>query len=364
MWLEHGRGDTGRGFRAWIGGVLALRVPGMVVVALGGNAILQRGQKGTADEQFENIRVTSWHIAQMIDAGWSVVVAHGNGPQVGNILLQNEEARHIVPPMPLDVCGAQSQGLIGYMLVQALRNELRAKGINRQPVALVTQVVVDPEDRAFRQPTKPVGPFYTEAQARRLVQTKGYKVVDTGAKGWRRVVPSPDPAGIIEIDAVRSLVAAGMIVVSCGGGGVPVARGAGGQLYGVEAVIDKDLATERLATELGAEVMMILTDVEQVVLDWGKPEARPVRRLTTADARALLASGQFPAGSMGPKVEACVRFVEHGGQRAIIANLAGGMAALRGDSGTSFTAGTDQVRAFNGVASAGPADASDGRSDD
>lgn len=308
----------------------------MAVVALGGNAILQKGQKGTADEQFDNIRVTSWHIAQMIAAGWRVVVAHGNGPQVGNILLQNEEARHIVPPMPLDVCGAQSQGLIGYMLVQALRNELRAKGINRRPVALVTQVVVDPEDPAFRKPTKPVGPFYTEAQARRLAQTKGYQVVDTGPKGWRRVVPSPDPSGIVEIEAVHALVDAGMVVVTCGGGGIPVARGAGGQLYGVEAVIDKDLATERLATELGADVMIILTDVEQVILGYGKPEARAVARLTVGEARRLLAGGEFPAGSMGPKVEACVRFVERGGRRSVIANLAHGIAALRGESGTEF----------------------------
>ena len=325
---------------------------GTAVVALGGNAILQRGQKGTADEQFENIRVTSWHIAQMIDAGWRVVVAHGNGPQVGNILLQNEEARHIVPPMPLDVCGAESQGLIGYMLAQALRNELRAKGIERPVAALVTQVVVDPEDVAFRRPTKPVGPFYTEAQARRLAQTKGYQVVEVGAKGWRRVVPSPDPAGIVEIDSVRSLVTAGVVVITCGGGGIPVARGAGGQLYGVEAVIDKDLATERLATELRAEVMMILTDVEHVVLDYGKPEARAIRRLTVAEARDLLAGGQFPAGSMGPKVEACVRFVEHGGRRAIIANLAGGMAALRGENGTEFTSGQESALVRTGTGTA------------
>jgi len=313
--------------------------PGTVVVALGGNAILQRGQKGTADEQFENIRVTSWHIAQMVDAGWRVIVAHGNGPQVGNILLQNEEGRHVVPAMPLDVCGAQSQGQIGYMLVQALRNELRAKGIRRDPVALVTQVIVDPEDSAFRQPTKPVGPFYTEAQAKKLAQTKGYRVVDTGPKGWRRVVPSPDPSGIVEIEAIRQLVAAGMIVVSCGGGGVPVARGAGGQLYGVEAVIDKDLASERLATELHADVMMILTDVEQVLLDYGKPTARAVGRLTVAEGRKLMAEGQFPPGSMGPKVEACLRFVEHGGGRSVVANLGHAVAALRGQTGTEFVAG-------------------------
>jgi carbamate kinase len=315
---------------------------GTVVVALGGNAILQKGQKGTADEQFENIRVTSWHIAQMVAAGWRVVVAHGNGPQVGNILLQNEEARHIVPPMPLDVCGAQSQGLIGYMLIQALANEMRARGIDRDPVAVVTQVIVSPDDPAFRKPTKPVGPFYTEDQAKRLAQTKGYQVVDTGPKGWRRVVASPDPAGIVEIGAVKGLVEAGFIVVTCGGGGIPVARGAGGQLYGVEAVIDKDLATERLATELRAEVMMILTDVEQVILDYGKPTARPLASLTLAEGERLMAAGQFPAGSMGPKVEACLRFVRHGGQRAVIANLAQGMAALRGESGTAFAAGAAQ----------------------
>jgi carbamate kinase len=313
--------------------------PGRVVIALGGNAILQRGQKGTADEQFENIRVTAWHIAQMVAVGWKVVVAHGNGPQVGNILLQNEEARHVVPPLPLDVCGAQSQGLIGYMLVQALRNELRARGLTHSPACLVTQVVVDPEDPAFRHPTKPVGPFYTDAQAKRLAQTKGWQVVNTGAKGWRRVVPSPDPQTIVEIEAIRDLIAAGLIVVACGGGGIPVSRGAGGQLYGVEAVIDKDLASERLATELGADELLILTDIEQVQLDYGKPTARPVDRLTVAEGRGLMDEGQFPAGSMGPKIEACLRFVEHGGRRSTIANLGRAMAALRGEAGTSIVAG-------------------------
>jgi len=311
---------------------------GMVVVALGGNAILQREQKGTADEQFENIRVTSWHLAQMVAAGWRLVVTHGNGPQVGNILLQNEEAKEIVPPMPLDVCGAQSQGQIGYMFIQVLRNELQARGIAHEPVGVVTQVVVNPDDEAFRHPTKPIGPFYTEPQARRLVQTKGYQVVDTGPKGWRRVVPSPDPVHIVEIDALRALVQAGHIVVSCGGGGIPVAKGAGGQLYGVEAVIDKDLATERLATELGADVMMILTDVQQVLLDYGKPTSRPVSRLSVPEGRQLMREEQFPAGSMGPKVEACLRFVENGGRRAIIANLAQAGAALRSSAGTEFTA--------------------------
>ncbi|MDP2871367.1 MAG: carbamate kinase [Bacillota bacterium] len=313
--------------------------PGRVVVALGGNAILQRGQKGSADEQFENIRVTAWHIAQMVHVGWRVVVTHGNGPQVGNILLQNEEARHVVPALPLDVCGAESQGLIGYMLVQALRNELRARGLAHNPACLVTQVVVDPEDPAFRKPTKPVGPFYTDAQAKRLTQTKGWQVVNTGPKGWRRVVPSPDPQTIVEIEAIRDLIAAGLIVVACGGGGIPVARGAGGQLYGVEAVIDKDLASERLATELGADELLILTDIEQVQLDYGQPSARPVDRLTLEQGRALIAEGQFPAGSMGPKIEACLRFVAHGGRRATVANLARAMAALRGQAGTSITQG-------------------------
>jgi carbamate kinase len=272
----------------------------------------------------------------MIDAGWRVVVTHGNGPQVGNILLQNEEARHVVPPMPLDVCGSESQGLIGYMLAQALRNELRAKGLAVTPVCLVTQVVVDRDDQAFREPTKPVGPFYTEAQAKRLAQTKGYMVVNTGPKGWRRVVPSPDPQSIVDIEAVRALVRAGHIVVACGGGGVPVARGAGGQLYGVEAVIDKDLASERLATELGADELLILTDVEQVLLDYGKPSARPVERLTFAEGRKLMDEGQFPPGSMGPKIEACLRFVAHGGRRACVANLARAVAALGGRAGTEI----------------------------
>jgi len=312
------------------------RPPGLVVVALGGNAILQRDQQGTADEQLENVRVTSWHTAQMIAAGWRVVLTHGNGPQVGNILLQNEEARHVAPSMPLDVCGAESQGLLGYMFVQALRNELCAKGLAARPVCLVTQVVVDRDDPAFRNPTKPVGPFYTQAQARRLAQTKGYKVVDTGPKGWRRVVPSPDPKAIVDIAAVRCLVSAGHVVVTCGGGGVPVALGAGGQLYGVEAVIDKDLASERLATELGADELLILTDVDQVLMDYGKPTQRPIERLTLAEGRKLMEEDQFPPGSMGPKIEACLRFVANGGRRACVANLTRAMAALDGRAGTEI----------------------------
>lgn len=308
-----------------------------VVVALGGNAILQRGEQGIFEEQLENVYHTAEQLAEMVLSGeWRIVITHGNGPQVGNILLQQEAAKGVVPPMPMDVCGAESQGLIGYMIQQALHNILEVKGRGDIPiVTVVTQVLVEKSDPAFRNPTKPVGPFYSEAEAHRLQGKKGWHVVEDAGRGWRRVVPSPDPKAILERDSIRILVKNRAIVVASGGGGIPVIK-EDGKLQGVEAVIDKDLAGERLAQDVDADVFLILTDVDKVRINYGKPNEQPLDRMTAEEAKRYLAEGHFAKGSMEPKVRAAVRFVEAGGERAVIAALNQARAALEGKAGTQI----------------------------
>ena len=310
-----------------------------VVVALGGNAILQRGQKGTFEEQLANVYHTAQQLADMVLSGkWRVVITHGNGPQVGNLLLQQEAAKQVVPPMPMDVCGAESQGLIGYMIQQSLKNILEGKGRGDIPIAtVVTQVLVDKDDPAFQNPTKPVGPFYTEEEAKRLRVEKGWHVVEDAGRGWRRVVPSPDPKAIVEREAIRILVENRAIVIASGGGGIPVIQ-EDGALKGVEAVIDKDLAGERLAEDVQADVLLILTDVDRVRLNYGRPDERPIDRMTVEEAKRYLAEGHFAKGSMEPKVKAAIRFVEAGGERAVIASLDQAVAALAGEAGTQVVA--------------------------
>lgn len=303
-----------------------------VVVALGGNAILQTNQQGTIEEQLANVEKTCAQLAELVAQGHKIIVTHGNGPQVGNILLQNEEAYKAagIPPMPLDVCGAESQGLIGYMLQRTLGNELRKLNIRKDVVTLVTQVLVDLNDPAFKNPSKPIGPFYTEARAKKLMAQRGYIMKEDANRGWRRVVPSPDPKGIVERDTIRDLVESGRVVICSGGGGIPVIRTGDGSLVGVEAVIDKDLAGQRLATDLGASTFLILTDVEQVVLNFGRPDQKPIGIATVVEMRKWQAEGHFRPGSMGPKVEAAVRFVEAGGNRAVITSLDNARRALEG----------------------------------
>jgi len=302
-----------------------------VVVALGGNAILQRNQVGTIEEQLENVSKTAIQLAAIVKAGHEIVVTHGNGPQVGNLLLQNEEAFRSagIPPMPLDVCGAESQGMIGYMLQRTLRNDFRASGLAREVVCVVTQVLVKRDDPAFASPTKPVGPFYTAARAERVSSQRGYVMKEDAGRGWRRVVPSPDPQAIVETESIRRLVESGCVVIASGGGGIPVALD-DGVLTGVEAVIDKDLAAQRLATDLGAAVLLILTDVERVALDFGRPSQRYLDRATAVEMRRHLKENQFKPGSMQPKVEACVRFIAAGGQEAIVTSLDKAFDALSG----------------------------------
>ncbi len=311
-----------------------------VLIALGGNAILQRGQKGTASEQMDNVKHTAYQIVRMLEAGYEVVVTHGNGPQVGAVLIQNELGSQAVPAMPMDVCGSETQGFIGYMFCQSLRNAMAEKGLaGREPACLVTQVEVSPQDPAFENPTKPVGPFYSEEEARRRIAETGETWIEDAGRGWRRVVPSPDPSHIVEKDAVKALIAAGAVVVASGGGGIPVVRDEKGTYSGVEAVIDKDLAGERLAQEVEADVLMILTDVPKVAIDFRGPDERWLEDVTVAEMEALEKEGHFKAGSMGPKVKAALRFVRNGGGRSVIARLDEALEALEGKAGTQITKG-------------------------
>lgn len=310
----------------------------VVVIALGGNAILQPGQRGTFAEQMTNVETTCKQLAQMVESGkYKIIITHGNGPQVGNILLQNETAKDVAAPMPLYACGAQSQGLIGYMMQQSLHNLLVDKAKGGIPVAtVVTQVVVDKNDQAFQNPTKPVGPFYSEEEAKRLQEEKGYHIKEDAGRGWRRVVPSPDPIEIFEKEAVRQLVEARSIVIASGGGGIPVLKD-GEKLTGVDAVIDKDLAGERLAVDVKAKIFLVLTDVDQVKINYKTPEEKGLSNITIAEAKQYHAEGHFAKGSMEPKVRAAMRFIEAGGEKAIITSLDKAVDALEGRAGTTIT---------------------------
>lgn len=305
-----------------------------VVLALGGNAILKPGQKGTLEEQMENVNGAAKNIVKLVKEGYEVVIAHGNGPQVGNILLQNAAARDQVPPMPLFVCGAESQGQIGYMIQQNIMNELKKEGIKKPVVTILTQVVVDPNDPAFKNPSKPVGAFYTEEEAKKGM-ADGESWVEDSGRGWRKVVASPRPIEVVELNQVKKLIEAGCIVVAIGGGGIPVMRDEKGLLFGVEAVIDKDLASSLLASELNADILTIATDVTNVAINFGKPDQENLGTITVAEARKYDEEGQFGEGSMGPKVQAIIEFVEGGGQ-GIITNLANLSRAVVGDEGTKI----------------------------
>jgi len=310
-----------------------------IVIALGGNAILKAHQKGIVEEQLENIRITWEQILEMIAGGHKIIITHGNGPQVGNLLIQQEEAHSKVPAMPMDVCGAMSQGQIGYMLEQVLYNLLQADGINRDVLTVITQVMVDSDDPAFKNPTKPVGPFYDAEAKERYEREKNYiiKEVKPGNhRPFRRVVPSPNPLRILEAKALKRLVDAGIIIIASGGGGIPVAMDPKGDYHGVEAVIDKDLAGEKLAEAVIADLLLILTDVEKVFLDFGTPKQRALDLVRLEEAKAYQKEGHFSPGSMGPKVEACLRFLEFGGERAIITCLEKASSALEGKTGTHF----------------------------
>jgi carbamate kinase len=305
-----------------------------VLVALGGNAILKHREKGTKEEQFRHVRETARQLVELVRNDCHIAITHGNGPQVGDILLRNEIAKNVLPPMTLDVCGAESQGMIGYMIQQAMRSELDTHGLHTPVVTILTQVVVDPSDPAFAAPSKPIGPFYTALEASRLRAEKGWVVENDSGRGYRRVVPSPRPHELLEEAVIRRLAAEGVILIAGGGGGVPVIRSPDGEISGVEAVIDKDYAAAELARVTGAEVLLILTDVEKAALNYGRPTQQDLDRLTVADAQRYLAEGHFPHGSMGPKIEAAIGFLESGGRAAIITTPSGALAALQEKGGT------------------------------
>lgn len=311
-----------------------------VVVAIGGNAISRPGEKGTCKEQLEHIRTICKQLVQLVLNGLRIVITHGNGPQVGNILLQNEISAVEVPSMPLDVCVAESQGMIGYLIQQSLLQELHRAGKKLPVISLITQVLVDGRDPAFEKPTKPVGVFYSSDVASNLEKERGWRMISDAGRGYRHVVPSPEPVAIIESEVIKNLVEQGAIVIAVGGGGIPVVM-QNGELAGVEGVIDKDLAAQRLAAEIDAETLLLLTDVEQVALNYGKPNQRFLERLTYSDGKKLQQEGHFASGSMGPKIEAALRHLEMGGKMAVIGKLDNAYLAATGSSGTRITLNDD-----------------------
>lgn len=309
-----------------------------IVLALGGNAITKAQEEGNRDEQWSNVSRTCQYIAALAKEGHRIVIIHGNGPQVGNLLRKNEIAKDVVPPMPLDVCVSNTQGSLGYAICQSLGNYLSKAGLLMSVAAVITQVVVDRKDPAFQNPTKFVGSFFSEAEAAQLMAKKGFTMKEDSGRGWRRVVPSPEPRVIVEKDVIKKLLDAGMIVVAAGGGGIPVIENADG-LIGVEAVIDKDMAGQLLANEINANAFLLLTEVERVCINFGRPDEQPIEKMTVAEARQYQAAGHFPPGSMGPKMEAAIRFVSAGNNRqAVIASLEKASLALSGESGTVITA--------------------------
>ena len=310
------------------------------VVAIGGNSLIRDKEHQTVRDQYIAAGETCWHIAAMIEDGWDVVVGHGNGPQVGFILRRSELAAHELHEVPLDVCGADSQGAIGYALAQNLENDFRRLGIDRHAVAVVTQMEVAADDPAFAHPSKPIGSFMDEEAAMRRRAEDGWDVREDAGRGWRRVVASPVPLRIVEEDAVRALVENRFVVISVGGGGIPVVVDADGNLAGVAAVIDKDHACSLLATCIGAELFLITTAVEKVALEFGTPDERWIDRLTLAEAKERLAEGRhFAEGSMAPKMRAVIEFLERGGQTAVITDPENVERALAGETGTRIEAG-------------------------
>ncbi|MBU5675334.1 carbamate kinase [Alkaliphilus sp. MSJ-5] len=306
-----------------------------IVIALGGNALEKEGIPATAESQLETIRETVRYVVDIIEDGYQVIVAHGNGPQVGRIVLQNEGAAHLTPSLPFDVCGAMSQGYIGYHIQQGIKNEFKRRGKDNGVISVVTQVVVDQNDPGFKNPTKPIGPFYSEEEARKLEIEKGYNVVEDAGRGYRRVVASPKPLQIVELEGIKTLIDTGLTVITVGGGGIPVIKRDDGTLEGVAAVIDKDLASEKLAKDLDADVLFILTAVEQVAINFNKPNEKWLSELTIAEAEKYITEGHFAPGSMLPKVMAAVDFVKgRPGKKAIITSLEGALRALQGETGT------------------------------
>lgn len=306
----------------------------LAVVAFGGNALLRPEDSGESRTQLDRAREAVRQLLPILNRGYELIVVHGNGPQVGNLLLQAELAAERVPPQSLDVCVAETQGSMGFLLELAFDNELKAAGFRKRVVTLVTQVEVDAADPAFLEPSKPIGPFFSKERAEAMEKAAGWTMIEDSGRGWRKVVASPKPLAVRNVDVVSSLINRGYIVIAAGGGGVPVVMPDQGELRGVEAVIDKDYAASMLAASLAADLFVILTGVERVSRDFGKSTEAPLARLDVASARALLAEGQFPPGSMGPKIDAAIRFVEAGGREVLITRAESLPSALEGETGT------------------------------
>mgnify|MGYP001767493624 FL=1 len=309
----------------------------LAVVAVGGNSLILDPKKVTVEDQYIAAAETSKHIADMIEAGWDVAIGHGNGPQVGFILRRSEIAAKYegMHEVPLDVCGADSQGAIGYALQQTLQNELIARGIHKPVATVVTQVKVDKNDKAFQNPTKPIGGFMEEAEAKKRKAEMGWNIVEDSGRGWRRVVASPIPIEVVEIESVRALIAAGVVVITVGGGGIPVVDDGKGGCLGTAAVIDKDYASSLLARLINADLFVISTAVEKIAINFGKPDQKWLDRMTLAEAKAYLAEGtHFAKGSMAPKIQAIINYLEAGGKEALVTNPENIGRALRGETGT------------------------------
>jgi len=310
----------------------------LTIISIGGNTLIRKGEKGTIEEQFKHMEECMSYVVNLASENKKVIITHGNGPIVGNIVIRNEAARDIIPPMPLYICNADSEGGIGFMIQQALYNQLKQLNIKREVATVVTQVVVDKNDPAFSNPTKPIGPFYTREEAQKIQREKGWTIVEDSHRGYRRVVPSPKPLKVIEADIVKKLAQDGVIAIAAGGGGVPVIQTRNGNLQGIDAVIDKDLATAVLAKEIGAETFIDLTSVDRVYINFGEPDRTGLDRLTVSEAKKYLATGEFAPGSMGPKIEAAIEFLEAGGKEVIITTPELLELAIEGKAGTKITA--------------------------
>jgi carbamate kinase len=310
---------------------------GVAVIAIGGNSLIKDPKRVTVEDQEQALRETAQHVADMVEAGWDVAIGHGNGPQVGYILRRSEIAAKYegMHEVPLDVCGADSQGAIGYEFQQALQNELFRRGIKKNVCTVITQTLVDQNDAAFKNPSKPIGSFMDEAEAKRREKEMGWSVVEDAGRGWRRVVPSPLPKEIVELESVKTLVEAGVIVITVGGGGIPVIDAGSGEYRGIAAVIDKDFACSLLAQEINADLFLIATAVEKVAINFGKPDQKWLDRITLANAKQYLAEGtHFAKGSMAPKMQAVIWYLEAGGKQALITNPENIGRALKGETGT------------------------------
>lgn len=310
----------------------------LAIVAFGGNAMLRPEDRGTQEEQIARAKQAARWLAEIVRHGYHLIVVHGNGPQVGNILIQAEEASTKIPPQSLDVAVSQTEGSMGFMLQQAIRNRLESIGLAGDVVTVLTEVEVDANDPAFKRPTKPIGPFFTRYRAEALERDLGWTMREDAGRGWRHVVPSPKPLHILNIRTVEKILDVAKVIIAAGGGGIPVVRGRDGQWRGIEAVIDKDFASALLAAELDADVYIVLTGVAKVAIDYGKPSQQLIDRMTVAEAEKYLADGQFPAGSMGPKIEAAVQFVRRSGKQVLITDVEHLREALEGQDGTVIVA--------------------------